>query len=421
MKNIISLSLVFLLSCSQVPVKKDEGPLNELEAMLSPEDLRIHRCLNSGKEINLDLKKECLTGTQYESHISRMPSDDGDSDFVMKNNWFFGDNSKLDNFYKLSQGFVKATGKFLKHATNDRGVGVDGNAFFGVGAGWLAEIVNHHGKVGLFCAPYVMATTDIGVTASISVVQSISCPSNQAYEGGFLQIGASISGEAIGLPVDLGAAYSFGLDLPGFSQKVKTARAAGKLSVRALMAEVGRLNDAQIKRGIASNNGRAAMMNIALRPLGVLGIRTPSMSSIRSVNNAIKDALLHHRSLGIQFKQYYNSYLSRYLVSNNLPMLNQFFSILTSSMSGCDSVGGSAALSLTLSPVELSVQYQNYSLLNEMAFEDLGVLKVITPMGLMNPFLMQPSNLRTVVRVARGILAIPTKVSRQCTRVFPRI
>lgn len=421
MKNLISLSLVFLFSCSQAPWKAPASQLSDLEAMLSPEDLKIHRCLHSQNPLTAELKSSCLQGSPYDSVIHRTPSQDSENDIIMKNNWFFGDQSKLNQFFTLSRGLVRASAKYVKVATNDLGVGVDGNAFFGFGRGWLAEVVNHHGHIGLFCAPYAMVTTDIGVTASVSVVKSISCPSNEAYAGGFLQIGASISGEAIGLPVDLGAAYSFGLDLPGFSHKIKESRRSGKLKLAEISRELSRFNDPAVRRAIAGTNRMAAILNIALKPVAVMGIRSPGISSMKAVNQVIKEALHHHRSLGVQFKSYYTRSLAAYLSRNNFPQMNEFFRILTSSMSGCDSVGGSAALALSLSPVEVNVQYQNYALLMEMQFEDLRALKVITPMGLLNPYLMNPEDLRAVVRVSRGILSIPAKVPRMCSTIFPRI
>ncbi len=421
MKKINFISFFLILSCSQLDSKKAHGP-NSLENLLSADELKIHRCLNSEVKPDSKLLRKCLAGTQYEALTSRTPSDDTENEILLKNNWFFGDQNKLSQFYEISRGFVKASEKYLKKATNDRGIGVDGSAFFGVGAGWLAEVVNHHGKIGLFCAPYITATTDVGVAASLSVVQSISCPTNQSYEGGFLQIGAGISGELIGLPVDLGAAYSFGVDLPGFAARLKASRSAGKLRVAQLASEVRRLSQVENFRGISNNNNRnAAIMELALKPVSVLGIRTPGFSSVRRINSVVKEAIYHHKSLGIQFKRYYADFLSQYLVRNNMPMLKEFFTALVASMSGCDSVGGSAALSLTLSPVALNVQYQNYALLMEMQFEDLRALKVITPLVLLNPFLMNPEDLRATARVARSVLSIPVKVPRMCNKVFPRI
>lgn len=422
MKNLLPLSLAFLISCSQIHSQRPEsGPL---EALLDQEDLKIHQCLQKrgNKAVSMDLKRECLSGTKYDYVITRSPSDDSADDIIMKNNDFFDDKMKLDEFYRLSRGFAKAAVKMAKHATNDFGIGVEGAAFFGFGRGWAGEVVNHHGKVGVFCAPNTSMITDIGVEAKLLFVHSISCPSNQAYEGGFLSVGASLSGEAIGLPVDIGGAYSFGVNLPGFAGKLQNSRNLGKLKITQLAAEVARLSDARIKRGITRNhNGYAAMMNLALLPVGIFGIRPPSLSTVRNINVVVKDALTHHLSLGTQFKTYYRNFLQAHLERNNFPMLNEFLLQMTQSMTGCDSVGGSAALALSLSPVALSVTYENYSLLMEMAFEDLRVLKILTPMALLNPLLMQPDDLRAVARVSRGILAMPTKVARSCGEVFPRL
>ncbi len=425
MKNFISLALVIVLtsSCAQAPWKAPaQSQSDELLSMLSPEELKIHNCLHSKNEITMDLKKECLTGTSYASHISRMPSNDGDDDIVMKNNWFFGDNSKLNEFYSISRGFVKASTKMAKKAINDRGIAVEGSAWFGFGGGWLAEFINHHEKFGLFCAPFAGARTDIGVEAGVAVIQSVSCTSNHAYQGGFLNVSAGLSGELIGLPVDLSLMYNFGLDLPGFAQKVKAAKNNRQINIAALSAEVGRLAQQDVKRAIASNsNYNAAVINLVLKPLSILGIRTPSISSVQQMNQVLRKVLVDHKSLGVQFKAYYKNRLAPYLSSNGFPQLNLFLSMLTSSMTGCDSLGGAASLALSLSPASVGVAYENYHLLFEMPFEDLRAFKVLTPMTLLNPFLMNPEDLRATVRVARGVLAIPLKVSRQCNQLFPKI
>ncbi len=421
MKNLLSLSLVFLISCSQAPWKASSPEISGLEAMLSPEELKIHRCLN-GKELSMDLKKECLTGTPYESYISRMPSNDLEDDIIMKNNWFFGDNAKINEYYGLTRGFVKASTKFGARVINDRGIGVEGSAYFGIGGGWLAEFINHHEKFGLFCAPFRGVKTDVGVEAAVAVLQSVSCGSNHEYEGGFLNVSAGLSGELIGLPVDLSLSYNFGLNLPAFAQKLKDAKNSKRISASQLGREVARLAQLDVKRAISGNNSyNAAVLNIILKPLSIVGVRSPSLSSVQQMNQVIRKVLREHRSLGVQFKTYYTNRLSPYLRTNGFPQLNQFLSILTSSMTGCDALGGAAALSISLSPAAVGVDYENYHLLFEMPFEDLRAFKVLSPMLLLNPFLMAPEDLRATVRVARGVLAIPLKVSRQCNVLFPKI
>jgi hypothetical protein len=419
MKNLLIFPLIFALSCSQLTPEKKA--VEGLEALLSPEDLKIHQCLHSRKEVTIQLKQECLKGTSYEALVSRVPSED-ENEIILKNNWFFGDRSKLNQFYEISRGFVKASSKMAKKAINERGIAVEGSAFFGFGAGWLAEFINHESKFGLFCAPFITARTDAGIEAAVAVLQSVSCSSNEAYQGGFLNINAGLSGELIGLPVDLSMAYSFGLDLPGFAQKIRAAKNQKRINVAQLALEVGRLNEKRIQREIASNsNYNAAVINLVLKPLILVGIHAPGVSSLSQMNNVVRQVMKNNRSLGSQFKGYFQKKLSPYLVQNRFPQLNHFLSILTSSMTGCDSIGGAAAFSLTLSPASVGVTYENYHLLFEMAFADVRALKAVTPMMLLNPFLLSPEDLRATARVARGILAIPAKVDRQCNQLFPKI
>lgn len=417
MKNLLAISLVFLVSCAQSQVKV-EPQLSGLEAQLTPEELKIHRCLHSQEKLTQELKRSCLAGTAYEKYSGRLPSNDED-DIILKNNWFFGDNSKLDQFYAISQKFVRASARMAKHAVNDRGIAVEGAAFFGFGGGWLAEFINHHGEFGLFCAPFVTAKTDVGIEGSVAVLQSVSCSSNQAYQGGFLNLSAGVSGEVIGLPFGLSMSYSFGLDLPSFASRIRQARAQRQLSASQLAKEVRTLANGSLRRSAGSSN--LAMLNIALRPLGVMGVSVPSLSTAAQMNQIARRVLREHKSLGVQFKSYYRSSLSRYLVANDLHQLNRFLSILTSTMTGCDSMGGAASLEFTASPVSVGVAYENYHLLFEMPFEDLRAFKVLSPFLLLNPFMMQAEDLRATLRVARGVLAIPGKVNQQCGQLFPRI
>jgi hypothetical protein len=184
--------------------------------------------------------------------------------------------------------------------------------------------------------------------------------------------------------------------------------------------ELALLAGPNLRRGIATES-QAALLTMALRPLSILGVRTPSFVNLRQLTRIAKDAILHHKSLGKQFKKYNSDYLSPFLLSEGLTNVREFLNILTSSMTGCDSIGGAASLSLSVSPVSVGVAYENYQLLFEMPYGDLRALKAVTPLILMNPFLMNPEDLRATVRVARGILAIPAKVQRQCNQIFPRI
>ena len=138
------LLILLLTACAQAPLKM-EAPQSELEAMLSTKDLKIHRCLNSGKTLNIDLKKECLAGTAYESFLSRSPS--SDDVMIMKNNWFFDSKENVQKFYKASRGFLRAQSLLARKAAgrlvNKKGIAVEGSYYAGVGRGWAAEFAVH--------------------------------------------------------------------------------------------------------------------------------------------------------------------------------------------------------------------------------------------------------------------------------------
>lgn len=410
--------ILLLSACAQVPLKTDVVD-SELESLLSPEDLKIHRCLNSGKTLNSDLKRECLAGTAYESFISRTPS--SDDVLIMKNNWFFDSKENIQNFYKMSRGFLRASSILAKKTAgklvNKRGIAVEGSVYAGFGRAWAAEFVVHQNQLGFFCSPSWELQTDVGVEADIAVSRTLSCADNNAFAGQDITFSASISGELIGLPVGLGLSYSMSVNKEIFRQKIAEARRQGLLNFQSMTEELKVLNSSGMKTVLAQNYRYALpLLTLAMKPLSLYQVRSPAMSNQQGLVNFVQDMIRNDQSVGSLFKSFYARQLKATLLAERLSNINAFFGALDASLSGCDTLGGSASLGISLSPVNLGVSYSKTVLLAEVGTKDLATYGSVTAMSLLNPFLLPSQDLRNVVKVAKTFVALPDKIAKQCFR-----
>lgn len=418
MKIHLLFPILFLSACAQAPLKTDVA-LNELEALLSQEDLKIHRCLNSGKTLNYDLKKECLAGTAYESFLSRTPS--SDDVLIMKNNWFFDSKENVQSFYKMTRGFLRASSILGRKAAgklvNKKGIAVEGSAYVGVGRGWAAEFVVHQNKLGFFCSPSWALQTDVGVEADFAVSRTLSCADNKAFGGQDISFSASISGELIGLPVGLGLSYSLSVDKAVFGKKISEARQQGHLNFQSLNEELKVLNSVGMKSSLAkSHRHLLALLTLAMKPLSLYSVRSPALSDKQGILNFVREMIKNDQSVGALFKSFYARELKAKLLAERLPNINSFLGALDASLGGCDTLGGSASVGVSLSPVSMGVSYSETTLLAEAGAPDLATFGSVTAMALLNPFLLPSQDLRNILKVARSFVAIPNKIARQCFR-----
>lgn len=411
MKLSILSSLLILSACTHAPVKQ---PLSELEAMLSPEDLKIHQCLHSGKE-----KKECLVGTPYEGYLTRAPS--SDDELVMKNNWFFDSKENLEKFYKVSRGFLRAQALLVKKTAgklvNKKGIAVEGSVYAGVGRGWAAEFAVHQNKLGFFCSPSWSFQTDVGFEADVGVSRSLSCSDNEAYAGDDVSFGASMSGELIGLPVGLSLSYSMSIEPTLFKARIDQAKRSGLLNLRSLTEEMRILNSPEMRRELAKSYRYALpLLTLVLKPISLMELRSPAMANQQGLYGFVRDMIKNDRSLGMLFKTYYSRQLRNMLDKERLYNLNAFLGALDAAITGCDALGGSASVGASLSPISAGVSYSKSILLAEVGAPELTTFASLTAMSLLNPFMLPSQDLRNVVKVARSLVAIPVKVQRQCLK-----
>lgn len=411
--KILPLSMLLVaVSCAQISPKQDEH-LSRLEAMLSPEDLAIHRCLGG------ELKAECLKGTAYEGS-KREPSSD-DNAIIMKNNWFFDSAENLEKFYQVSRGFLKAQARFMAkyggRLVNKKGIAVEGSVYAGVGRGWAAEFAVHDNKLGFFCAPSWSVQSDIGVDAEIAVSRSLSCPTNKDYAGQDVSFGAGISGELIGLPVGVGIAYGMSIDSSAFRQRIAEARRAGLLNIQSITRELAQLNSPGFKQALSTQYQYALpLLTLALKPLGVIDLAAPALANRRSLTSFAREMMRNDRSVSALYKTFYHRQLKHKLLASRLTNLNAFLGALEASVTGCDTMSAAASAGVSLLPAAVSVTYSETHLLAEASGADLATFAGISAMALLNPFLLPSQDLRNVVKVARSFVMLPQKVQRQCLR-----
>lgn len=389
--------------------KIPDSDKDRLIALLSPEEKVLHTCLQG--QLSEKEKYNCLKGSPLESSVGRIPS----SDFMDKLQWFFSSQKNQLSFLKTFDGIRKAhealkkSGRFF----NSYGIGLNGEAHFGIGRSWIGELIRHNNQLALFCAPGVGAKTDIGVSAGFGVVRTISCRSNSHYGGNFLTVNAGASGEVIGLPVGVGLNYSFGVDLKIFKNEIQLARQNGRLNIRELSEEIQRLgsiNSANLgKENSALLLFGAKLVSLAYPDVNYKGRFTTGHVSI------LKDSLLRKVSLGSAFRSFISSGSYRDFVRHHdLRNLEAYFDILGKSFSGCDSMGGGGALSLSLSPVSLGVSYTNYRLLYEFSPMDSKSLPRITPLMLLNPILFGPQELQFLSLHAKSMITLAQNIQNNC-------
>lgn len=397
LKTLILLTgLVFISSVSVI------GNKDPLLSLLTPEERLVHQCLET-KAVS-----ECLKGTTYEG---RSPSSEKES-LIQRLDWFFSAKDKRFNFIK----FMDSLGKIKKSlkSVNGFGVGVLGEAYFGFGKSWMAEIVRHDGKLGLFCAPGINARTDLGIGVGLTAVRTLSCRDNHHYKGNFLSLAAGVSGEFIGLPIGLGMSYSFGVDLYKLRKQIQLA----DLNERELQYELKKLSSFKelFKDKTPENEN---LSNLIYYGATLVEIINPNLRFDRPKSAIGEKAFLRSisrgQSLGIQFKNFIHSRkLQDFFQDNNLSNLGSFFTILAGSFTGCDSLGGVGSLSLSLSPVTLGVAYNHYGLLFEPKNEEIDRLDRFSPLMLLNPVLLSTTELRFIKNYAKDILDIPGRVRSEC-------
>lgn len=428
MKTVL-LFLLLALSQSACSHQKsilssDEQSLRNLHEKMSDEEKEIQYCLeNASKfasinEISLkESEKICLSGSYYESLKTRMPSTSSEA-FIEKNAWLFQSPSMIDSLIQFIEGIQKTSEALrlkmnsnLNQSLESKGVGFYGEAVFGIGKSWLGELVVHQNKIGLFCAPGSYLKTDVGFAFGFESSQTLSCESNQHYAGGFLSFETGLSSEMFLLPFELGVAYSFGIDGKTFREDLK------KINLSSLQKELFQFSQLLKHSSLKNNIGSSTLVSLDFLNKMVSSLNGNQKTFTHLFSTDLdKNKLLKQQSIGHIIKKWVaTKKLEPFFKKNHFDQLDLFTKIFAKSLTGCDGVGGSGSIGLSVMPVSLGVKYSEYGLLMEMPVSFLNVMERINPFSLMNPKLMSYSDLKAIVELAHSVVNLRENFNELCT------
>lgn len=420
---------LFILSFSSFA--RFEAPPT-LTDFLSPQEMKMQECINKinkADEQFLTKANKCLKGSNY--YQQRMPSAVNmqmNQMIVSQYSWFFDSDDYRIGFISFIKKLNKArdkANKIFNKFTHGQGVGAFGSAYFGVGLNWLAEVVVHKGKVALFCAPGISVQPSVGASIGLMGLKTLGCNHNNHYTGGFLTAAGGFNTTAAGLPFSLELSYSLGIDLVQFFKDIKNAHNYKSINFSELAYELKTISD-------LANKNLFKAETLAL-PL-YFGVRSTQYLNKLLKNKtdyerefvakelpikakSLKNKIWKNRSLGRIIKNGINS-LNPIFDQYNLVNSKKFFRILQDNISGCDAIGGSAAISPTLSAGVLlsgSLSYYDYSLLFELPEMKLLSWRSLSPFTLLNPFLMDTEDLQDIANAAKKIVFLSSTIKRQCS------
>ncbi len=319
-------------------------------------------------------------------------------------------------------GFVKDKSINGMHGV---GVSASGTALLGIGGTLQLEAVIHNRKMALFCAPGVTAQTDIGVSLDFGVFKTLGCRDNQDYQGKFLSFTAGVSGEAIGLPFNVGANYALGLGLSEFLEAMAREKKAGRLDLFRLTAETSLFSaksfELMARLGMNPNDQFSYLIiskMIALS-LGEKEVLNEFNHSFDEFKNFTKedgvDKTLNLKPLAHHIKSFLKFIL---IMEETYAMdLSQFKMVVTEldkSISSCDAIGLTGGLSLTLSPVNVGSIIYQYTMLTEIDLDDVFYLAGFAPANLFR-LNLSPIEKERFTKAVSGILKIiPDLWFNQC-------
>lgn len=328
------------------------------------------------------------------------------------------------SFLKIrdSLGFVKDKSIEGMHGV---GVSASGTALLGVGGTLQVEAVIHNRKMALFCAPGISAQTDIGISADLGVFKTLGCKDNQDYQGKFLSFTAGVSGEAIGLPFNIGANYALGLGISEFLEAMAREKKAGNLDLFRLTAETSLFSAKSFE--LMSNLGMnpsdqfsyliiSKMIALSLGEAGVLKDFNHSFDEFKDFTKEDGiDKTFNLKPLAHHIKSFLKFIL---IMEKTYAMdLSQFRMVVTEldkSISSCDAIGLTGGLSLTLSPVNIGTIIYQYSMLTEINLDDVFYLAGFAPGNLFRLNLSASERERFTKAVSGILKIIPDLWFNQC-------
>lgn len=423
MRFFLILSFIFLSSCEHKKSisEKRDNVSRELSKIYTQEDKELAQCAQSvykncsGTKCFQKAQSQCLAQKFQRNPASSMQQIQAQA-MIENNGWFFLNPSIIENFYNFIQAIKKAQKQpeglkkvknYLSNAFHGRGIGITGSFFMGANKGWSAELINHRNEVALFCAPHNGIVSDAGMNAGAVAVTTLGCGSNKSYEGTFISLSLGISGELFLVPAGAELAYSFGVNSDVFNQAIREIKNNGKLDLHELKNEIMILQ--------THINGQYPFLLHSLKAFTNFLFHESDENSISEFDlTAAKSLLLRKSSLGGIIKSfYYSNDFREMLEKYQFKQLDKILGIFAKSLTGCDSIAGSAALSLSASPIAFGLTQSYYTNIISLDKEDLKKLGTISLAGLANPILLSPVMISTILKYAFQINRLDYKI-RAC-------
>lgn len=351
-KYLFVLTAILSVSCSH---RTSIVPQDELEQLMTQTEIKVHRCLQKNPH-----SEKCVVGTEFEHSRNRNPA----SELIQKNEWFFSSKEKITNFVnlvkKLHESEKKMSAALKNKILTDHAIGLQGEAFLGLGTSMVAELANVKNTYGLYCSPGILVKTDVGLEGGLYLSQALSCGSADEYGGQSIGVNAGISGELIGLPFSLNASYQFGVDLNTFIKKTKALMRNREIDARTLSREVASLSSQEVLKKFGPQGKDA--IGVLYFSLQIARLISPTLPifPMQGKTAFLKRIKSEKKSLGLRLRELYKSPQMNALYSSlNLVQTKKFVTLLGDLVNGCDTIGGSGSVGLSISPVAVGITYSN--------------------------------------------------------------
>jgi hypothetical protein len=403
---------ILLISCQ----KSHEGSLNNyFSSQYSSEEKKVANCVE-------EVKKTCRGISCYEKVETKCLEKDLKDNrapassmaqmqaqlLIEQNGWLFSSPAMIRNFINFMSDLKKMKKripetqkqfkKYLGNSLHGRGIGFYGAAHFGVSKKWVGELVLHKKNLAVFCAPSNGLIFDAGVEAGLSALSTLGCRENNDYQGTFLTGSFGVSTEALLIPLGASLSYSFGVDSKKFNQRVIELRKDKKISLKKLLKEIEVL-----KLRLSYDH---PLVFSLLHKMSRFLFKSELNQDDDSVKNESRlvELLKRKTSLGLIFKDFASSVqVKDELDKNGLDQLKALINLIDVSLTGCDSVSGSAGLSLSLSPINIGFAQAYYTKAIEIDSEDYDEIIKLGYLSLVNPILLAPSTVPLVIKYAKRV------------------
>lgn len=305
------------------------------------------------------------------------------------------------------------------------GISASGTALVGLGGTIQLEAVIHNHKMALFCAPGVTLQSDVGVSADVGVFKTLGCKDNKDYQGKFLTFAAGVSGEAVGLPFNVGSNYALGMGVSEFLEALALAKREGRLDLTDLTKET--IEFAAKAKGLMNDLNLPPDERFSyLITSKMIALTLGDKALLKDFNNDLKDLEEFVKSDGIDktwrikpLAHHIKSYLKFIGIvesASGLELSNFKLVVqeLERSISSCDAVGLTGGVSLTLSPVNVGTIIFQYNMLTEIDLDDVMYLASFAPKTLMTLKLGAEERERFTKAVTGIIKIIPDLWGNRC-------